>query len=146
MLSIDYCWVRGGVGGQLHRYWYWSAMFNDLLSRKYKLLPINTNSSFRSQQTCKRNNWFLGIFFSFCWFATQTYESSMNWVNICKFVASFPGIFAVSRIPDLLQKFREKGATYMLVFMFLFLFPFLICVLQCTLESLCSPGSHPITT
>ena len=48
----------------------------------------------------------------------------MNWVNICKFVASFPGIFAVSRIPDLLQKFREKGATYMLVFMFLFFISF----------------------
>ena len=48
----------------------------------------------------------------------------MNWVNICKFVASFPGIFAVSHIPDLLQKFREKGATYMLVFMFLFFISF----------------------
>ena len=25
LLSIDCCWVRGGVGGQLLRYWYWSA-------------------------------------------------------------------------------------------------------------------------
>ena len=24
LLSIDCCWVRGGVGGQLPRYWYWS--------------------------------------------------------------------------------------------------------------------------
>ena len=62
-------------------------------------------------------------------------------------MASFPSIFAESRSPDLLQKFKEKGATYMLVFMFLFLFfPFLICVLQCTLESLCSPGSRPTMT
>ena len=24
LLSIDCCWVWGGVGGQLSRYWYWS--------------------------------------------------------------------------------------------------------------------------
>ena len=86
-------------------------------------------------------NFFPCKFFSSCQFAIQTYELSINWVNLCKFVASFPSIFAVSCTPHLLQKFREKGATYMLVFMFLFFFfPFLICVLQCTLKNLCTPG------
>ena len=90
-------------------------------------------------------NFFPCKFFSSCQFAIQTYELSINWVNLCKFVASFPSIFAVSCTPHLLQKFRGKGATYMLVFMFLFFFvPFLIRVLQCTLKNLCSPGSRPI--
>ena len=26
LLSIDCCWVRGGVGGQLPRCWYWSGL------------------------------------------------------------------------------------------------------------------------
>ena len=69
-------------------------------------------------------NFFPCKFFSSCQFAIQTYELSINWVNLCKFVASFPSIFAVSCTPHLLQKFREKGATYMLVFMFLFFFSF----------------------
>ena len=67
-------------------------------------------------------NFFPCKFFSSCQFAIQTYELSINWVNLCKFVASFPSIFAVSCTPHLLQKFREKGATYMLVFMFLFFY------------------------
>ena len=37
-------------------------------------------------------------------------------------MASFPSDFRVSCTPDLLQKFREKGAAYMLVFMVLFFF------------------------
>ena len=67
-------------------------------------------------------NFFPCKFFSSCQFAIQTYELSINWVNLCKFVASFPSIFAVSCTPHLLQKFRGKGATYMLVLMFLFFF------------------------
>ena len=39
-------------------------------------------------------------------------------------MVSFPGVFAVSRTPDLLQKFRGKGATHMLVFVLMFFFSF----------------------
>ena len=71
----------------------------------------------------------------------------MNCVNLFKFVASFPGFFAVSHTLDLLQKFRGKGAAYMLVFTVLLLFlAVLSCALQCTLESLLSPAFHPTTT
>ena len=48
--------------------------------------------------------------------------TSMNRVNLYKFVASFPSDFRVSHTPDLLWQFREKGAAYMLVFMVLFCF------------------------
>ena len=48
--------------------------------------------------------------------------SSMDCFSLCKFVASFPGDFAVSCTSDLLQKFREKGAAYMLVLVVLFFF------------------------
>ena len=37
-----------------------------------------------------------GKFFSSCYFALQSYILSMNCVNLCKFVASFPGVLAVS--------------------------------------------------
>ena len=40
-LSIDCCWVRGGVGGQLPRYWYWSQII--LLER----MDEKMNSNFR---------------------------------------------------------------------------------------------------
>ena len=43
-------------------------------------------------------------FFSSWYFAIQTYKSSMNCVNLCKFVASFNGVFAVSHTPDLSKK------------------------------------------
>ena len=92
-------------------------------------------------------NFFPCKFFSSCQFAIQTYELSINWVNLCKFVASFPSIFAVSCTPHLLQKFRGKGATFMLVFMFLFFFCsfFDLCItMYSTLKNLCSPGSRPI--
>ena len=49
-------------------------------------------------------------------------SSSMNCFYLCKFVASFPGIFSVSHTPDLLWKFREKGAAYVLVFKCFFIF------------------------
>ena len=52
-------------------------------------------------------NFFPCKFFSSCQFAIQTYELSINWVNLCKFVASFPSIFAVSCTPHLLQKSKD---------------------------------------
>ena len=80
-----------------------------------------------------------------CTLACGSYEisllTSMNCVNLYKFVASFPCDFRVSRTPDLLWQFREKGAAYMLVFMVLFFFfPVLSCALQCT--RLCSNGAR----
>ena len=61
-----------------------------------------------------------------CTLACGSYEisllTSMNCVNLYKFVASFPSDFRVSHTPDLLWQFREKGAAYMLVFMVLFFF------------------------
>ena len=37
-----------------------------------------------------------GKFLISCQFAIQTYKSSIKCVNSCKFVASFPGVFAIS--------------------------------------------------
>ena len=59
-----------------------------------------------------------------CTLVCGSYEislmTSMNRVNLYKFVASFPSDFRVSCTPDLLWQFREKGAAYMLVFMVFF--------------------------
>ena len=61
-----------------------------------------------------------------CTLVCGSYEislmTSMNRVNLYKFVASFPSDFRVSCTPDLLWQFREKGAAYMLVFMVFFFF------------------------
>ena len=63
-----------------------------------------------------------------CTLVCGSYEislmTSMNRVNLYKFVASFPSDFRVSHTPDFLWQFREKGAAYMLVFMVLFFFLF----------------------
>ena len=40
LLSIDCCWVRGGVGGQFPRYWYWSQF---LRYWKGEISPIVKN-------------------------------------------------------------------------------------------------------
>ena len=53
-------------------------------------------------------NFFPCKFFSSCQFAIQTYELSINWVNLCKFVASFPSIFAVSCTPHLCKNLGKK--------------------------------------
>ena len=36
LLSIDCCWIRGGVGGQLPRYWYWSNISNISLAHDWQ--------------------------------------------------------------------------------------------------------------
>ena len=87
--------------------------FNDICIKKYKLTLTNKNSSIRSQQTCKINICFSIIIFQFLFLS---FPYRLDCVNLCKFVASFPRVFAVSCTPDLLQKFRKKSAVYMFVF------------------------------
>ena len=64
-------------------------------------------------------------------------------------MASFPSDFRVSCTPDLLQKFREKGAAYMLVFMVLFFFfsSFELCITMYLRQFALSriPSHHDIT-
>ena len=48
MASIDCCWVRGGVGGQLPRYWYWSE---PLLSQKSRP-SLHSNFIWKTRYTC----------------------------------------------------------------------------------------------
>ena len=75
--------------------------------------------------------------------------SSMKCVNLCKFVVSFPSDFTVSCTSDLLQKFREKGAAYMLVLMVLFFFfsCFELCITMYLRKFALSriPSHHDIT-
>ena len=47
LLSIDCCWIRGGVDGQLPRYWYWSNISNISLAhdRQKKVIVVVYYSS-----------------------------------------------------------------------------------------------------
>ena len=47
LLSIDCCWIRGGVGGQLPKYWYWSNISNISLAhdRQKKVIVVVYYSS-----------------------------------------------------------------------------------------------------
>ena len=47
LLSIDCCWVRGGVGGHLPRYWYWSNFFS-----QQRVLLFN---AFATSAMCRAN-------------------------------------------------------------------------------------------
>ena len=55
MLSIDCCWVRGGVGRQLLRYWYWSEFLPWLLRE----LPCVCNHPVTEVFICESLLWLL---------------------------------------------------------------------------------------
>ena len=120
--------------------------FDELHSKKYKVTLMEKKTLLEANNKKKMINFYQGKFFSSCQFAIQTYKLSMNCVNLCKLVASFPGVLAVSPTWICYKNLGKKVQLICLCSQFFFL-PLLSCTLQCAsdLESLLSPGSHPMT-